>query len=141
MLGPGRKPAHANIFSELNAYFKDLRQQHRRVLTNMMFAKFKELSKDTNRRNSLLRHRVYRRMARSDIVNRRIAHRAQNTRHCATQILNFVAHVNEQMKRYDVPRDCVYNIDETNVDFNIESSSTLNRRSDRNISVTSRKSM
>lgn len=53
---------------------------------------------------------------------------------------DFVEYINEQIKRLNIPSSNVFNIDETNIDFNIESGTTLNRKGARTISVQSARS-
>jgi hypothetical protein len=60
---------------------------------------------------------------------------AQNTRHCETVINDFVSFVNEHIQTMKVPPNAVVNIDETNVDYDMSPTSTLNRRGGRTVSV------
>jgi hypothetical protein len=54
-----------------------------------------------------------------------ITHVAQNTRYDATTIQEFTNYVNEQIRSGGYLADCVVNIDETNIDFDMTGNITL----------------
>ena len=82
-----------------------------------------------------LRKRIYRFLKREGIVNRRRTHIAQNNRRDLAAESDFVTCVNEYIDMMKIPASLIVNIDETNVDFDQPSSSTLSQRGERSISV------
>ena len=138
--GGGSKPKHPEVFDDLMKYFEGLREQHRVVSVNMLCAEYKRLSNELSSDNQKIRQRIYRWMEREGIVDRKITHQAQNTRHCDTQMADFVSYINERVEMLGIPWENVVNGDETNIDFSLDSSRTLNKRGSRTVSVKQAKS-
>lgn len=82
-----------------------------------------------------LRSRVYRFVQREGLVQRRRTHIAQNTRHDKEIEDDFVNVVNEYISNMKLPASAIVNIDETNVNYDEPSSTTLAPRGQRTISV------
>ena len=82
-----------------------------------------------------LRKRIYRFVAREGLVNRRRTHVAQSNRRNMQQEEDFVSSVNEHIRMIGYHPSMIVNIDETNVDFDQPSSTTLSQRGLRTISV------
>ena len=68
-------------------------------------------------------------------MHRRRTSMAQNTRHAEEIAVDFVNAVNQHIKIMKISPHLVVNIDETNVDFDMPSSSTLSRRGERTVTV------
>jgi hypothetical protein len=72
--------------------------------------------------------RIERFAARVSLVQRGRIHIAQNSRHAIKNISDFVSCVNEHISMLRLPASAVVNIDETNIDFDMPASTTLERR-------------
>ena len=131
---------HKNIFPQLAQFFENFQAAHRVVTVNMLCAEYKKLSGEEDISNGIVRHRIYRWMAREGICNQQITHQAQNTHHCEIQMKNFVEYINFQIQNLNIKEDNVVNCDETNVDFSIDSSKTLNWKGHQTVAVTQAKS-
>ena len=131
---------HKNIFPQLAQFFENFQAAHRVVTVNMLCAEYKRLSGEEDTLNVVVRHRIYRWMAREGICNRQITHQAQNTHHCEIQMKDFVEYINFQIQNLNINEENVVNCDETNVDFSINSSKTLNQKGQRTVAVTQAKS-
>jgi DDE superfamily endonuclease len=84
--------------------------------------------------------RVHRWKNRHSIVIRRATHVAQNIVYDEKVIADFVMNVNDTIKALDIRPDCVVNMDETNVYFNMTGSDTLADRGARTVSLCSTQS-
>ena len=82
-----------------------------------------------------LRQRIYRFVSREGLVNRRRTHIAQNQRRNIEEETDFVCCLNEHIEMMKYPASLIVNIDETNVDFDMPSTTTLAQRGERTISV------
>ena len=87
--------------------------------------------------SSAVYQRVYRFTKRQKLSNRRRTHVAQNTRHDQELIADFAHVVNDYTRMMRLESGCVVNIDETNVDFDMPSNTTLAPRGSRTVSVRS----
>jgi hypothetical protein len=82
-----------------------------------------------------LRRRIERFAARVSLVQRRRTHIVQNSRHAIEIVSGFVSCVNEHISMLRLPASAVVNIYETNIDFNMHDSTTLERRGVRAVTV------
>jgi hypothetical protein len=74
------------------------------------------------------------------VVNCWVTHQAQNSRHCAEVIKDWVDYILDQNWMLNVPDENIVNFDAMNADFIIRSESTLDTRGIRSISVLAGKS-
>lgn len=86
-------------------------------------------------KRTALRKRIERFAVRLNLVQRRRTHIAQNTRHVSEIIDDFIQCVNEHISMLQLPASAVVNIDETNIDFDMPSTTTLECRGARTASV------
>jgi hypothetical protein len=134
-LHPGRKPK--TIYSTLGIILKmyrDLREQDRVVTLNLLAAELKRL--DPGARNVImpaLRRLINRHLIKFGVVRQCVTHVAQNTRHDMTVKAGYVAFVNEGVKAGKYRACDIVNINETNIDFDLVSWSTLAGRGDRTV--------
>ena len=140
-LCPGKRAKHSENDVVLAAYLENLRKQDRPVTVRLMCAEYKRLNaEDSHVPNSVIRRRIYRWMRRQHYTIRRITHKAQNTRHCADLIADWVQYVTGQIRMLGIPAENVANFDETNADFSIDSTTTLNKKGANTVSAKTAKS-
>jgi hypothetical protein len=140
-LTPGRAAKHGDKDDALASYLDNLRKDDRPVTVSLLCAEYKRLNpEDCEVPNFLIRQRIYRWMTRKHYCIRRITHQAQNTRHCADLIADWVDYICNQIKMLGVPPSNVVNFDETNANFSIDSTTTVNRKGERTVSVKRAKS-
>jgi hypothetical protein len=82
-----------------------------------------------------LRLRIHRLLDNWDFSWRRKTHKAQLTRHSASVIADFQAYVNWKIQLLGVPPGNVYNADQTNVFYSMESSYTYAERGAKTVAV------
>jgi hypothetical protein len=82
-----------------------------------------------------VKRRIWKMLCHHKIVLRRTTHQAQNTRHCAIVISDWISYIKGDMSMYGIGHDCIENFDETAVYFSLECSVTLNWQGERTISV------
>jgi DDE superfamily endonuclease len=82
-----------------------------------------------------LRRRIWRILDRNDIGRRKPTHQAQQTRLSSQQQADFVEYINEKMAMLGIDRNAVCNFDETNVFFTFDTSTTLERKGAKTVSV------
>ena len=122
--------------AHLLSYIENLRQQ-RRVVTMCMVAieliRFAPAHADVDFKKLL--HRIRRFCIRNKIVQRRVTHAAQNHDYNVDLMREWVAYVNEEIVLSRYLADCIVNIDQTNIDFDISPSTTLEALGSRTVSV------
>ena len=96
----------------------------RHVSVMMLTVELKKIS-ETPVSLLVLSKRVSRWLASVHIVHRHITNAAQNTCHCEITMQDFVTYVNSQLSQDQYSQQCVVNIDETNIFFDMESGLTL----------------
>ena len=141
MVQKGRPAKNAAQFDELRSFIHQLESQDRTITVGMICRELKRIDPaSTDIDISALRQRIYRYLRNENFVQRRATHVAQNTRYDEAQIMQFVEYVTEEVQRLGITPDCVVNIDETNVDFDMTGRVTLARRGSRTVSVSSTES-
>ena len=123
-----------NKYYELKLYFQNLRNMDRIVTVGMLCLELKRVSM-SDAPISSLRKRLYQWLGNESIVQRRVTHVAQNTRHDEDAINNFVQYVNGQITTGRYPASHIVNFDETNIYFDMTGAITLVNRGTRTISV------
>ena len=68
------------------------------------------------------------------IVQHCVTHVAQNTWHCEITIQDFTNYINSQLVLGQYRQDCVVNIDETNIFFDMEGVLALAEKEDKTVS-------
>ena len=125
-----------DVYNHLEVFFEAQRALDHSVsigsLVNEVVRFDRDFLKDNPR---ALRKRIERFAVRLDLVHRRRTHVAQNTRHSEEIINDFVLCVKEHISMLGLPPSAVVNIDETNIDFDMPSTTTLERRGARTVSV------
>lgn len=86
------------------------------------------------------RKQIWRILRKNNIGIRRTTHQAQNTRFSETVIEGYNEYLKEKMQMLMIDHDSVANFDETNVYFTPSSTTTLDRRGNRTVAVSSSKS-
>ena len=84
------------VYSKLKEFYDERRSNDRIVTVNMLYYEMKRLTGTESPKTAIVQ-RIYRFMAREQIVKRRITHVAQNTRHETDIIDGFVNYVNGQI--------------------------------------------
>ena len=69
------------------------------------------------------------------IVQHCVTHVAQNTWHCEIAMQDFTNYINSQLVLGQYRQDCVVNIDETNIFFDMEGGLTLAEKGDKTVSL------
>lgn len=80
-------------------------------------------------------HRLYRLLKKWNISWRRKTHTAQNTRHCQDVIEEFRSYVQKKIKFLRIHPDNIYNADQTNVYYSMESNYTYAETGSRSVSI------
>ena len=138
ILSKGRTPVNVASFEKLKDFLFDLEERNRVITVGAICRELKKIDsaeKDTD--IQVLRKRIYRFLANERFTQRRATHIAQNTRYDENNIRDFVEYVNEEIRRLKINQDCVVNIDETNVDFDMTGHVTLARQGSRTVSIKS----
>jgi len=79
----GAKAKHSDNDELLYESFKNIRHLNRVVTVRSLCAEYKCINEEKSP-DQAIRQRIYRWMVRKNVVNRRVTHQAQNTRHCET---------------------------------------------------------
>jgi hypothetical protein len=121
----------------LMQFYENLRENGN-VVTPTMIAielcrQYPEMGADLPFRTVMLRVRRF--LASKGLVTRRITHAAQNHTYNQERMDNFVGYVNRQIQCNKYIADCIVNFDQTNIDFDIAASTTLENRGRRSISI------
>lgn len=132
----GRPRTDNEAYDSLKLYYDNVRNMDRAVTVGMLSYELKRLM-TTDVPIATLRKRIYRWLANENIVQRRVTHVAQNTRHDESKIEGFVQYVNGQILSGQYLKANVVNIDETNIYFDMTGSLTLANRGSRTVSVKS----
>jgi DDE superfamily endonuclease len=82
----------------------------------------------------VLSKRVSRWLVSVGIVQCHVTHVAQNTWHCEIAMQDFTNYINSQLALGQYRQDCIVNIDETNIFFDMESGLTLAEKGDKPVS-------
>ena len=125
------------IEEHLLDFVAERRDNDQKVTVNMMVAEWKRqdpasiltLSKHA------IRQRVYRLLKRNSLAFRRVTHQAQGSRFVAKVASDFQEYVRKKAKFFQVPDEAIANFDETNVYFAPDTSSTIDWRGSRTVSV------
>lgn len=136
-LHEGRPRVQASKYDQLRLFYENLRNSGRVVTTSMLCFELRRLDPFIDVALPVLRQRIRRWLRSEGIVQRRATHVAQRTRHDEKIIDDFVQYVNTQISMGSLEGACVVNMDETNVDFDMTSSVTLEERGARTVNVKS----
>ena len=68
------------------------------------------------------------------VIQHHVTHVAQNTWHCEIAMQDFTNYINSQLVLGQYRKDCVVNIDETNIFFDMEGGLTLAEKGDKTVS-------
>jgi hypothetical protein len=132
----GRSAIDDDVHVNLLDFVEHERNSMRVVNTRLVVRHLLELKPDLQPiAPTVLFQRVRRMCRKKDIVYRARTHIAQHTRYTAEQIDGYKTYVRQQILANQFPPDCVVNIDETNIDFDIQSKCTLDARGKKTISI------
>eukprot|EP00977_Amphora_coffeiformis_P016489 scaffold5113_cov168-Amphora_coffeaeformis.AAC.1 len=84
---------------------------------------------------SAAKARIYRFMRRNDLVIRRTTHHVQSSRTNPKVIEDWISYMQNICKIYGISKDCMANFDETDVQFAVETHSTIAYRGEGTVSV------
>jgi hypothetical protein len=112
-------------YAELKHFYNNMGYIDCVVTMSMMCIEFKGRNPDIEVLKAAFMKRIHRWMTSDNIVNQRVTHVAQNTRYDDAVIKNFSGYVNDQISSKCCIADCIVNIDETNVDFEMTGSVSL----------------
>lgn len=82
-----------------------------------------------------VRQRIHRFMKRYDLVVRRTTHQAQRTRNNPKIISDWIEYIQEAQDSYGISNDCIVNFDETDVQFAMNTNTTIAYRGQRTVAV------
>jgi len=122
-------------YEELKEYYNNIRSLNRVVTVKMLRPEYRRLNPTATVTESALNKRMYRWLRQENIVQRAVTHVAQNTRHEASIVEDFVIYINEQIRSISLSSCNVVNIDETNIEFDSNSTKTLADKGSRTVSV------
>jgi len=131
----GPKKRDDYCYEELKEYYSNLRSLSRMVTVKMLCQEYRRLNPTVPITENALQKRIRRWLEKENIVQRSVTHVAQNTRHDASLLEDFTAYVNEQIRSNSLSSCNVVNIDETNIEFDSNSSTTLADKGSRTVSV------
>lgn len=124
LTGGGRTTEFSmELVSGLKAYFDARRDDNLSVSVRLLIIEARRLDPEACEAltYSAFRQRIHRLLNRWDVTWRRSTHKAQNTRFASKVIDDFQKYVNEKMIMLDISADNVYNCDQTNVYYSMES--------------------
>jgi hypothetical protein len=125
-LHPGRTAIGFDHDNQLHAYFENLRQQGRAVSVWLLCAEYKRLRADNvELPNKIVQQQIYRWMRRKRVTNQHVTHQAQNTPYNEGLMKDWVQYLEGQIEMLGIPEENIANFDETNIDFSIDSKTTL----------------
>ena len=130
----GKTRMDAEYYDAIHSTFDAIRLSGRFVSVMMLTIELKRISGSLVPLHVLVQ-RVGRWLVSVGIVQRRITHVAQNTRYCEKVMKDFVEYINCQLRWGQYRQDCVVNIDETNIYFDMESGLTLADKGDKTVSL------
>jgi hypothetical protein len=106
--------------------YRELRDRDRIVTLNLLDEELKRLGRSVQGLClGAIRRRIWRHIKKHGVVRRRVTHVAQNTRYEQSVIQCWVSYVNRSIKIGNYKACDVVNIDETNIDFDLASGTTL----------------
>jgi hypothetical protein len=106
--------------------YRELRGRDRIVTLNLLAAELKRLNRSVQCLSlGAIRCHIWRHIKKYGVVRRCVTHVSQNTRYEQSVIQGWVSYVNHSIKIGNYNACDVANIDETNVDFDLASGTTL----------------
>jgi hypothetical protein len=125
-LHSGQKPTESDILDRVLTMYHGSRDNDRIVTLNMLVAEVRRMDsgvKDLSR--SAILHRIYRNLCKDGTTRNIVTRVAHNTRYDAGAKAGYVAFVNTVLKVGNYKASDIVNVDETNIDFDLVSRSTL----------------
>jgi hypothetical protein len=137
--GAGRKHEFTPVLiAHLKAFYERMREKSLSVDIRMLMLECRRVDPVSTSflYYSAFRSRI-RRLCRKEwgLSWRRATKKAQTTRTCEWLIADFKTMVQEKIKRYNIPLDNIFNVDQTNCYYSLESKYTLTKRGSRTVSV------
>jgi transposase-like protein len=131
----GRAPwAEKGTLQKILTMYQELRDRDRIVALNLLAVELKRLDRSVQGLSlTAIRRRIWRHIKKHGVVRRRVTHVAQNTRYEQSVIQGWVSYVNHSIKIGNYKACDVVNIDETNVDFDLASGTTITGHGGRTI--------
>jgi hypothetical protein len=127
VVGGGRKAlTEQSIIQKLKDFVDDRRGRDLSVSKQLVVAEWRRVDPVGIRPLSqdAIRSRVRRMFRKWGLSYRRGTHKAQNTRYCILVISDFVEHVKFRIRALGVGEDDVFNVDQTNIKYSMESRNT-----------------
>jgi RNase P/RNase MRP subunit p29 len=123
----GRAPwTEKDKLRKILSMYQELRDRGRIVTLNIITAELKRLDRSVQGPSlGAIRHRVWRHIKKHGIVRRHVTHVAQKTHYEQSGIQGWVSYVNHTIKIGNYKACDVLNIDETKVEFDLTSGTTL----------------
>jgi hypothetical protein len=114
--------------------YQELRDRYRIVILNLLAAELNRLDRYVQGLSlTAIRRRIWRHIKKHGVVRRCVTHVAQNTSYEQSGIQGWVSYVNHSIKIGNYKACDVVNNDDTNVDFDLASVTTLAGRGKLNI--------
>jgi transposase-like protein len=135
----GRKTTFSNEFlKRIKEYIDERRRDDKTVTMQMIKVEALRIDPTLDIGDDAFRLRMYRMMRKWEVSWRRRTTTAkcpQNTRHTMSVIEEFIRYFNYKVTLLDITLDDVFNVDQTNLPFNLENIYTWARRSSRSVAV------
>jgi hypothetical protein len=134
--GGGKFTFGNNLIKQLKIFYDNKRQLNESVGTlHLRNEACKIDPTNLTMDNNTLRMRIYRLFKLWNVSYRRATHKAQNTKHCQLVIKDFQEYVKNKISMLGCKLENVYNADQTNVYFSLESVYTYADTGSRTVSV------
>jgi transposase-like protein len=134
----GRKALFdAELIRKLKVWAEDRRKENKTVSMMLLRLEAKKLAPSIydDASDYAIRHRIYRLLKKWEFSYRRKTHKAQNTRICTQVKESFVDYFNFKINLLGMSYDDVFNVDQTNVPFSLESTYTYDHRGRKTVSI------
>ena len=137
--GGGRPSLIAdNVRAGLLAFVDNRRLNNLPVTPRMLYHEWLRLdSSITSVSEHCICQRIHRIMRRHDLVVRRTTHQAQRTRNNPKIIADWMDYIHELCQAYGITRDRIANFDETDVQFAVNTNSTIAYKGQKTVAVRS----
>ena len=130
----GKSHVDAEHYGAIHPMFDSLRAPGHIVSVTMLTVELKRITGAQVSLHVLSKH-VACCLVSVGIVQRHVTHVAQNTWHCEIAFQDCTNYINSQLVLGQYRQDCVVNIDETNIFFDMEGGLTLAEKGDKTVSL------
>ena len=127
-----------DVQKSLMLFVEGRRQNNLPVTPRMMYYEWYRIDRSIEHLSEhSARQRIYRFMRKSGLVIRRTTHHAQRARNDPQIIEDWMTYIEETTKAYSISKDRIANFDETDVQFCINTNTTVALRGEKTVAVCS----